>query len=61
MFHPTTAIAPTVETELIVVVAKKKWSVLVAAVEPYVKICPEDTFDKQSPLTSFESGSLFAR
>jgi hypothetical protein len=49
-FQPTTAIAPTVDSAVKVVVAITHESVAVAAVDAYVRTAPADTSDKQSPV-----------
>jgi hypothetical protein len=49
IFHPTTAIAPTVELEVRVVVTVVHGVDSPNGVDAYVKVIPEDTSDKQSP------------
>lgn len=50
-FHPTTAIAPTVEDDVNVVVTIVYAVDSVAGVEAYVNVIPGSTVDKQSPST----------
>lgn len=58
-FQPTTAIAPTVEDWDKVVVSVVHAVDCIVGVDAYVKVTPEGTSDKQSPLTC--PGSAFAR
>ena len=59
MFHPTTAIAPTMELRVSVVVAVFQVSDRPKAVDANVNVIPEDTSDRHSPST--EPSSPFAR
>ena len=59
MFHPTTAIAPTMELRVSVVVAVLQVSDFPTAVDANVNVIPEDTSDRHSPST--EPSSPFAR
>ena len=59
MFHPTTAIAPTVESERSVVVAVVQSDGSAADVDAKVRVMPELTSDRQSPTA--EPGVPLAR
>ena len=59
MFQPTTAIAPTMELWVSVVVAVLQVSDRPTAVDAKVRVIPEDTSDRHSPST--EPSTPFAR
>lgn len=59
IFHPTIAIAPTVELWVSVVVAVLHVSDCPGVVDAKVNIMPEDTSDRQSPAT--EPSTPFSR